>query len=487
MKGSALRSTSVLASREDLDHAYDTCARSGAGLMLQQFIPGGPGHDWFFHGYCDATSACRPAFTGVKERSYPADAGLTSLGRSAPNEELREQVIALLAELAYRGILDLDIRLDERTGEYHLLDFNPRLGAQFRLFRDTAGTDVALAAYLDLTSQPIPPGEQVNGRAFLVENYDPISALSHLRRGDLTPRAWLASLRTVDETAWFARDDLRPFGLMCLRMGWRLASRPLRGQPGTRPPGPHPLPGPGARRPAPAAGANRRRARNTPLSQKEETQHERRRCGRYRRRPLRALAGRAPECAPRELPPLRRAHAAVARRHAARACSSSPRASPPTCPTRAGTHTLEAFCQATGRPYQSYGLPVPLDTFTSYGQWFQSELDLKVEEVLVTGLAQRPGGFELDPGRRRAVRGPPGGRRHRRGAFRLRAPAAVGPARLGVHAQLGARRPGGVPAARVWLWAPASRPWSRRRCCTRTARPYRSWPERRPSPGTACP
>ena len=60
-----------------------------------------------------------------------------------------------------------------------------------------------------------------------------------------------------------------------------------------------------------------------------------------------------------------------------------------------GTHTLEAFCRATGRPYQSYGLPVPLDTFTSYGHWFQHELGLKVEEVLVTGLAQRPGGFGL--------------------------------------------------------------------------------------------
>ena len=60
-----------------------------------------------------------------------------------------------------------------------------------------------------------------------------------------------------------------------------------------------------------------------------------------------------------------------------------------------GTHTLEAFCQATGRPYASYGLPVPLDTFISYGQWFASELDLKVEEVLVTGLARRPGGFEI--------------------------------------------------------------------------------------------
>jgi predicted ATP-grasp superfamily ATP-dependent carboligase len=197
--------------------------------MLQEYIPGGSGHDWFFHGYCDADSVCRPAFTGVKERSYPASAGLTSRGRSVANDKLRDQITALLARLGYRGLLDLDIRLDARDGQYHLLDFNPRLGAQFRIFRDTAGTDLALAAYLDLTGQAIPPAEQVDERTFLVENYDPISALATWRRGELGLRSWVASLRTVDELAWFARDDLRPFGLMCARMGWRMLSRPLAG------------------------------------------------------------------------------------------------------------------------------------------------------------------------------------------------------------------------------------------------------------------
>jgi thioredoxin reductase len=58
-------------------------------------------------------------------------------------------------------------------------------------------------------------------------------------------------------------------------------------------------------------------------------------------------------------------------------------------------HTLEAFCKATGRPYASYGLPVPLDTFVSYGQWFQSELVPDLEEVLVTDLVRTGGQFEL--------------------------------------------------------------------------------------------
>lgn len=234
-----LRSTSVVADAGQLNETYLACAHAGAGLMLQEFIPGASGHDWFFHGYCTAASMCGPAFTGIKVRSYPAHAGLTTLGQSTPNIRLRDQITALLAQLGYRGLLDLDLRWDDRDDQYKLLDFNPRLGAQFRLFRDSAGIDVATACYLDLTGQVIPAGEQVAGRGFLVENYDPIAALGYWRRGELGPRSWLRSLRTVDEAAWFAADDLRPFGLMCLRMGWRLATRPLaRGhvrQSGTEP------------------------------------------------------------------------------------------------------------------------------------------------------------------------------------------------------------------------------------------------------------
>jgi cation diffusion facilitator CzcD-associated flavoprotein CzcO len=63
-----------------------------------------------------------------------------------------------------------------------------------------------------------------------------------------------------------------------------------------------------------------------------------------------------------------------------------------------GTHTLEAFCQATGRPYASYGLPVSLDNFVGYGHWFQSERGLKIEETHVDDVTMRDGGFEVSAG-----------------------------------------------------------------------------------------
>ncbi len=59
------------------------------------------------------------------------------------------------------------------------------------------------------------------------------------------------------------------------------------------------------------------------------------------------------------------------------------------------THTLEAFCKATGRPYADYGLPVPLDTFVAYGEWFREQLVPDIEEVLVTDIAKAGNGFEV--------------------------------------------------------------------------------------------
>jgi hypothetical protein len=93
-----------------------------------------------------------------------------------------------------------------------------------------------------------------------VENYDPLGAAGYWRRGELGPRAWARSLRAVDETAWLARDDWRPFGLMCLRMGWRAISRRAAGHTHTRGPfallraadGPRYRPGPRPAGPRPA-------------------------------------------------------------------------------------------------------------------------------------------------------------------------------------------------------------------------------------------
>jgi D-aspartate ligase len=209
----------------------DLCRRlplgAGTGLMLQEYIPRGSGEDWFFHGYCDERSDCLAGFTGVKLRSYPAYAGPTTLGRWADNPELREQAEALFKALSYRGIMDLDYRLDLRDGRYKLLDFNPRVGAQFRLFEDSAGIDVVRALHLDLTGRAVPRGCLAEGRVFLVENNDLLAGLGYRRDGGLTLGAWLRSLRGAKELAWFATDDPVPALAITVRFLLRGLQRAL--------------------------------------------------------------------------------------------------------------------------------------------------------------------------------------------------------------------------------------------------------------------
>jgi D-aspartate ligase len=147
-----LRTTTIVHDPEGLLALYRRLESGPTGdLMLQEYIPRGSGEDWFFHGYCNARRECLVSFTGVKLRSYPAYAGPTTLGRSQDNKVLRGNAEELLRAIPHRGIMDLDYRLDLRDGEYKLLDFNPRVGAQFRVFEDQAAVDVVRAPHLDLT------------------------------------------------------------------------------------------------------------------------------------------------------------------------------------------------------------------------------------------------------------------------------------------------------------------------------------------------
>jgi D-aspartate ligase len=213
-----VRSTTIVDTPEGLLDIYARVSdRHHTRLVFQEYIPRDHGEDWFFHGYCDERSDCLVAFTGVKLRSYPAYAGPTTLGRWVENEKLRQQAVHLLKTLGYRGIVDLDYRLDRRDGLYKLTDFNPRIGAQFRLFVDDAEIDVVRALHLDVTGREVPATRPVEGRRFMAEHHDVLAGWAYHRDGGLTFRAWLRSIRGVEELAWFAADDLRPFAVMSLR------------------------------------------------------------------------------------------------------------------------------------------------------------------------------------------------------------------------------------------------------------------------------
>ena len=174
-------------------------------VLLQEYLPDEHCEDWFTHGYCDAASRAEVVFTGRKVRTWPVHGGATAAAYTAADPELTMLAKLFCAQVGYRGIFDMDWRLDRRTSRYYLLDFNPRVGAQFRMFEDDAGIDVVRAMHLDLSGRPIPVGSQIDGQRFVVEPWDLASLLSAARHpldemgGEGRPRG-----------AWLALDDMAP-------------------------------------------------------------------------------------------------------------------------------------------------------------------------------------------------------------------------------------------------------------------------------------
>jgi D-aspartate ligase len=187
------------------------------GVLLQEYLPAEHTEDWIVHAYVTADSPSPVLFTGVKVRSWPPNAGMTVCGYVVPNAELATMTAEFCKRIGFHGIADLDWRYDRRDGRYKLLDFNPRAGAQFRLFTTEAGVDVVRAQHLDLTGQPIPAAPQRDGRRFIVENLQLPALLVHRDRG-AAARPRVCERATETELAWFAPDDLKPFLTMIARI-----------------------------------------------------------------------------------------------------------------------------------------------------------------------------------------------------------------------------------------------------------------------------
>lgn len=215
-----LGASTPLRSAEELIEAASGWSNP-AVVMLQEYIPEEVADDWIFHGYFDAKSECLVGFTGVKYRSWPPYFGATSYARVVANAELAAESIEFCRRVGYSGIVDMDWRLDRRDGRYRLLDCNPRVGAQFRLFETEAGIDVVRAQHLDLTGREVPRAPQIEGRGFVVENRDLPALLTYRRlrpKADAVPHA-----RGHIEPAWFAWDDPLPFVAMAVRLAGPLS------------------------------------------------------------------------------------------------------------------------------------------------------------------------------------------------------------------------------------------------------------------------
>jgi D-aspartate ligase len=180
-------------------------------IMVQELIPGG-GETQF--AYCALFKDGRPLASMVARRwrQHPPDFGRSSTYCETVDlptlERLSERY---LAAVDYYGLVEMEYKLDARTGEYKLLDFNARTWG-YHTLGPKAGVDFPWLLYSDQIGGPPPsprprarPG--VRWRRFVT---DAPTAAVELAARRLSPVAYARSLRGPRAEAVFSARDPMP-------------------------------------------------------------------------------------------------------------------------------------------------------------------------------------------------------------------------------------------------------------------------------------
>jgi len=178
-------------------------------IMVQELIPGGGETQFSFVALCGEG---RPWAWGIarRARQYPTDFGAGStLVETVDQPAIEVPARRLLAAISYNGLVELEFKIDPRSGEPKLLDFNPRVWAWHTLGR-RAGVDFPYLAWQLLHERQIPKIRARPGVRWVRGPADLLAALTEIGKGRLSFREYLGSLGPPLECAVFAFDDPLP-------------------------------------------------------------------------------------------------------------------------------------------------------------------------------------------------------------------------------------------------------------------------------------
>jgi len=214
------------ASKAELDAILRQSRFRANDFVLQEIVEGPPSNAVLFSGYADDTSRLLATFTCFKVRTVPKDFGMATVAvskRVAAVEEMSERFIR---HLGFRGLVDIEFKLDTRTNTYKFIEINPRPCALIGLSA-AAGVDLALVAYRDAVGEkPAEIPKQKDGVEWVTILDDLATCVKYYFRHDrLVLLDWLR--RTVGSDAYgvFSLRDPMPF----LAKTGHMAVRRLRG------------------------------------------------------------------------------------------------------------------------------------------------------------------------------------------------------------------------------------------------------------------
>jgi D-aspartate ligase len=178
-------------------------------VMLQELIPGDGRHQFAF---CSFFSRGRSLgrMTVRRARQHPPLFGRSSTYvETIDLPEIQEPSERFLRRIDYYGLVEVEYKLDGRTGEYKLLDVNARTWG-YHSIGPRAGVDFVRLLYLDQVGAVVEDRSADAGIKWVRLSTDLPTGFLEVVHGRMKPATYLGSLRNADTESVFSADDWTP-------------------------------------------------------------------------------------------------------------------------------------------------------------------------------------------------------------------------------------------------------------------------------------
>lgn len=163
-------------------------------LMFQQYVPGGHGALWSYHGIADASGEVLASFVGRKVRTYPAQDGESAYIEMAHDESLSKLGREVARRCPLQGVFKMDFKRDPRDGRWYLLEINARYNLwHYMAARNGVNLMAAAYDYLVDHKQPRQPAYSTRHRWLSLE-LDFKAYREMASRDEITLAGWLGSI-----------------------------------------------------------------------------------------------------------------------------------------------------------------------------------------------------------------------------------------------------------------------------------------------------
>lgn len=192
---------------------YDLCAAWADPLIVQEWVVGPETNLYSFNGYFDRAGEPVVTFIAHKVRQWPPETGSGCLGEECRNDAVLATALQLFTNVPYHGFAYLEMKQDARTGEYLIMEANIGRPTVRSPIAENGSVELHYTAYCETLGIPLPVNliQRYQGAKWVHLHYDTRAAWRQWRRGTLTLRDWLRSLRGIRRDALFAWRDPLPF------------------------------------------------------------------------------------------------------------------------------------------------------------------------------------------------------------------------------------------------------------------------------------